>query len=58
MTLTNIIGKLSRAEMRNIMAGSVGACATKGQKCPAPGATYDGCCASCDLVLSGTSYCK
>ena len=59
MSLANIKGKLSRTEMKNIMAaGSDTSCGTKGQVCPAPGAKYDGCCTSCDVQLSGTSYCK
>lgn len=58
MSLASINGKLSRTEMKNIMAGSSSGCAAKGIKCPAPGATYDGCCASCDVKLTGTSYCK
>ena len=33
MSLANIQGKLSRAEMKNIMAGSGGDCQTHGQSC-------------------------
>ncbi len=61
MSLANIQGKLSRNEMKQIMAGSSGYnCAPKGAECPAPGATYDGCCSSCNNIYSpsGKTYCN
>ena len=44
MSLANIQGKLSRTEMKNIMAGSGGAsCVQDGSSCP----FWAGCCNEC-----------
>ncbi len=43
MSLANIQGKLSRAEMKNIMAGSGESCGRTGDKCY----NSDDCCYHC-----------
>ncbi|MGF2413632.1 MAG: hypothetical protein ACQUYJ_14975, partial [Ferruginibacter sp.] len=47
MSLANMQGKMSRTEMKNIMAGSGSACAPNGQSCPDKYGTPDGCCGKC-----------
>jgi hypothetical protein len=44
MSLANIQGKLSRKEMKNIMAGSGGACLSRSCTLYANGQTYSGSC--------------
>ena len=58
MSLSNIQGKLSRAEMKNIMAGSTGfACAPNGYACPNQYGTPDGCCGTCKKSNAGFYAC-
>lgn len=54
MSLANIQGKLSRAEMKNIMAGS-GTCAARWDKC----CTTSDCCTglSCTKNTDSQNYC-
>lgn len=69
MSLNND-SKLDRRQMSQIMAGLEQLvaegdslrCAKNGEQCPAPGATYDGCCDKCNMDNARPSqtvfYCK
>jgi hypothetical protein len=51
ISLKTIQGRLTRNEMRDIMAGSDGiACAKKDEECPSPFGQYDGCCGTCNTA--------
>lgn len=53
MNLANIKGKLSRAEMKNIMAGSGGGgCRADGEYCDGA-AVPPQCCHKCGIITSG-----
>jgi hypothetical protein len=58
MSLANIQGKLSRGEMKKIMAGSGDfACAPNGADCPSPNGVPDGCCGTCKSNSVGVKAC-
>ena len=57
MSLANITGKLSRGEMKNIMAGTTTTCAPDGQSCPNAGGNPDGCCGTCKKSQNGFYAC-
>jgi len=53
MSLANIQGKLSRAEMKTIMAGSGDICGYQGASCWYPGDGQGGCCPGWYCLFSG-----
>ena len=64
MSLATVAGKLSRAEMKNVMAGAVALevdgdfkCAPNGEACPSPDGPIDGCCGTCKKSASGVKAC-
>lgn len=49
MSLANVQGKLSRAEMKNVMAGTTdGKCVQDGEDCP----VFGECCNECKATLN------